>query len=245
MRHPSDARAPLLIPPGWSAAWLPAGAAGLLMLAIHGGLAISVALELVPSAWPHVDGSASVSRACRGEPAVHLFRALTLPAATLVALTWPVAGAWCTRALSAPRAGRWIAALGLVGALFLVLYATFLGTDGAIYRSLRRWGVYVFFGGTAVAQLVLTVVLHRCRNGLPALEPRVLLLARACCAFFLLAGPLNLLAAKVWNKTQVANVLEWWFALAMALHFALLARVWQRSQLRLEIGGLAPTVERR
>lgn len=222
----------------WKAWWLPALSAALLVGAIHLGLALSVTRGLVPSWFPHVDGSCSVSRACRQEPAIHVFRALTLPAATLLAGTWLVAARWLAlRELAGPRLRRAVLALGLSGALFLVLYATFLGTEGALYRLLRRYGVYVFFGGTAVAELLVTLALTRARRAgrAPEVEPWVVQALTATMVFLLAAGPVNLAAAKVLEREATANVLEWWFAIAMGLGFALLARAWARAELRIDV----------
>ena len=224
--------------PGKLAAWwLPAAAAASLVGAIHLGLVISASRGQVASWLPHLDGSCSVSKACRQEPAVHVFRALVLPTATVLAATWWVAAAWLRRrALAGPRLCRAVLALGLAGAVFLVLYATFLGTEGPVYRLLRRYGIYVFFGGTALAQLLVTLALARApQERVPTLERGVLRGMQASLVFMLGAGPLNLVAAKLIGKDVLANVLEWWFGLALGLVALLLARVWRREGLALRV----------
>ena len=59
-------------------------------------------------------------------------------------------GAAPTRKL---RALPW---LGLAAATFLVLYGTFLGTEGVAYRWMRRYGVVVYFGSTCIAMLIVS-----------------------------------------------------------------------------------------
>jgi hypothetical protein len=185
--------------------------------------------------WPHFDGNTSVSRACRQDPAIHLFRALVLPSASLLVFVWWLTARWLTLcSLASPRLARWIMGLGFAGALFLVLYATFLGTEGGVYRLMRRYGVYVFFGGTSVAQLLVTLTLRRDalaarREGRePAASPWVVGTLTALMVFLLAAGPINVAAAKVVGNDTVANVLEWWFAIAMAAALGVLAEVWWR-----------------
>lgn len=221
---------------GIPAAWIAAAAGALPLLAVHLGLAISIAVGTVAPCLPYLDGGTSVSRACRTEPAVHVFRALVLPSAAAIAATWWIAAAWLARErLAGARARRWMLALGVVGALFLVLYATFLGTQGDVYRLMRRYGVYVFFTGIALAELILTAVLARARP--PALEPWVRRAMLAACALMLAAGPLNLLAEKVVERDRAACFFEWWFALAMIGYPLLLARVWHRAGLAVDLSG--------
>jgi len=216
-------------------AWLfPALVAGLLLGASHLGLLVSFLRGEVTSLVPHLDGSVSVSKACRKEPAVHLFRALVLPSAPLLALTWWLAAGWLrARALAGPRLARALLLLGLAGALFLVLYATYLGTDGATYRLMRRYGVYVFFAGTSLAQLLLTVALSRARARLSTLTPGLLRVFRTSIVFQLAAGPLNIVAGRIIDRERVADALEWWFALAMGVVLVALAVLWRREGLRL------------
>lgn len=221
---------------GLPAAWLALAAALLPLLAIHAGWAISVASGAIEGGIPYFDGSTSISRACRKEPAVHLFRALVLPSAATVAATWWVCAAWLRRAGLVGRRGQaWVLGLGLAAAIFLVLYATFLGTDGEVYRWMRRFGVYFFFAGTAVAELVVTVVLLGAKP--TALEPWVARAMRAVCVLMLAAGPVNVLAGRVLERETVANVLEWWFTLGMVGYPLLLARVWARGGVTLSLEG--------
>ncbi|MEJ2383527.1 MAG: hypothetical protein P8Y54_03930 [Xanthomonadales bacterium] len=109
---------------------------------------------------PFFEGCVSISRAVRSGPGLHLFRAVMLPCAACLFLSWWFVRAWLTGsgACSGRRAGV-IFACGAVGAVFLVFYATWLGTEGEWYRWLRRYGVTFYFAGTAFAQLLLVWVL--------------------------------------------------------------------------------------
>lgn len=216
--------------------WWIAAAAGLVPLfAVHICLAISILTGAIESGLPYLDGSTSVSRACRHEPAIHVFRALMLPSATLVALTWWSCSGWIQNTgLGGKRARNWVLGLGLAAALFFVLYAAFLGTHGDVYRLLRRYGVYVFFGGTSVAELMVTILLSRARP--PSLEPWVRRGMWAVCWLMIAAGPVNIVAHRIVEHDVVGNALEWWFTLGMSGYLLLLARVWAREGLRLELG---------
>jgi hypothetical protein len=222
---------------GLSAAWIAAAAGGVPLLAVHVCLLISIAVGHVDPCLPYVDGGTSISRACRTEPAVHIFRALVLPSAAVIAATWWIVGAWLKReGLGGKRARRWIMALGVIAALFLVLYAAILGTQGQAYRLMRRYGVYVFFAGTGLAELILTMVLARSRP--PALEAWVRRAMFAACALMIAAGPLNLFVERVIEEDRAACFFEWWFALAMIGYLLLLARVWRRAGC--EVGLMGP-----
>lgn len=50
--------------------------------------------------------------------------------------------------------------LGSIGAFALLTYATFLGSDGEVYRFLRRYGVIFFFALTGLAQTFLVTRLY-------------------------------------------------------------------------------------
>lgn len=222
------------------ASWIALAAGALPLTAVHVCLLVSIGVGTVLPCLPYVDGGTSISRACRTEPAVHLFRALVLPSSAAIAATWWVASAWLARErLAGPRVRRWILGLGLVGALFLVLYATFLGTQGDAYRWMRRFGVYLFFSGTSIAELILTIVLARARP--PALEGWVRRAMVGACALMVAAGPLNLLAERVVERDRAACFFEWWFALAMIGYPLLLARLWRRAGLGLELGAESPS----
>jgi len=220
--------------PRLAAAWVAAAAGTVPLAAVHVCLAVSIGAGTVLPCLPYVDGGTSISRACRTEPAVHLFRALVLPSSVAIAATWWIASGWLARErLAGERPRRWMLGLGLVGALFLVLYATFLGTQGDAYRWMRRIGVYLFFAGTSIAELILTIALARSRP--PALERWVRRAMIGACTLMVAAGPLNLLAERVVVEDRAACFFEWWFALAMIGYPLLLARVWDRAGVSLEL----------
>jgi hypothetical protein len=203
-------------------------------------LGVAIAFPLAVSegqfapCMPLLDGCVSISRAGRHGLPNHLFRALLLPGAVLQGAVWCLAGAWL-RGLGAPP-GRWLRALpwiGVTAAVFLVLYGTFLGTEGAWYRWMRRFGVIFYFGFTCIGMVVVAESVRRAgaaagahRFGARALLALVLALP--------LLGLVNSLAPLAIGDAETLdrfeNATEWWGALVFTLFFVLLAVLWRRTR---------------
>lgn len=198
---------------------------------------LSSRLGLIEPCNPFLDGCVSISRAARHGLPNHLFRAFILPAAALQALCWLLCRVWLeSEGEPQSRRVRALPWVGLVAALFLVLYATFLGTEGDAYRWMRRYGVVVYFGATSVAMLLATGAL---RAGRRRTEPTVRALLVLCAALPLL-GLVNSLAP-LWlagtpARDAVNNVTEWWGGLIFVLFFFALAVMWRRSRFALSVG---------
>lgn len=189
---------------------------------------------------PYLDGCVSISRAVRSGPGLHLFRAVMLPCAMLLFLSWAMVRHWllCIGACQ-PRRAATVFWLGAVGALFLVLYVTWLGTEGDWYRWLRRYGVTVYFGGTSLAQLLLAWVLWPQRDRLTggrlggpigALTSLVVLqwfLGVASVAKRLLLDDPDLV-------DRIENLIEWYYGLPMALVLVVVALMFNRTGFRYE-----------
>lgn len=232
---------------GWPL-WPLALLAGLLP-AVAAVLAFALASHagLVPSCNPFIEGCVSISRAARHDLPNHVFRALVLPAAVLQALVW-MAQAQALRALGAPSASRSASALawlGVAAGVALVLYGSFLGTEGATYRWLRRYGTVVYFGGTCLAMLVLGRTLQRL-HALGALElphwhERTLLALFAAIVLMGLGNALVGTLADAVLKDRIENATEWWGSLGLTLGFVVLAALWRRWGLTVQLA-LPPPV---
>lgn len=211
---------------------LPAAAALLAFaLSVHG--------QAVPGCNPFIDGCVSISRAARHGLSNHLFRAMMLPAATLQGLVWLLAAHWLRGSLGPRRGLRALALLGTAAAVALVLYATFLGTEGHAYRLLRQYGTVVYFGGTCLCMLLLGQALQALAgqggSGLPAWLVRSHV-AMACVLVAL--GVANAIVAALLSpewKARAENVTEWWGALIFVLCFCTLSAAWARCGLRLRL----------
>jgi hypothetical protein len=229
-----------LWPLALTAGLLPAAAALIaLALAVHEGLA--------PSCNPFIDGCVSISRAARHGLANHVFRALLLPAAVLQALAWLLqAQALTLTARSAMRGSAiGLAVLGVAAGVALVLYGSFLGTEGATYRWLRRYGIVVYFGGTCLAMLVLGRALQRLHAlgalHLPRGHERALLTLFGAIVLLGLGNTLAGLWADAALQDRIENATEWWGSLGLTLAFVTLADLWRRWGVRSELGLRRPT----
>ena len=214
--------------------WLPL-AAGLLPAA---GTVIAFNLAVAqgqfPPCNPLLDGCVSISRAGRHDLPNIVFRGLLLPGATLQAIVWLLAPGWLQR-LGAPpdRLLRALAWVGVTAALFLVLYGTFLGTEGPGYQWMRRYGVVVYFGFTCIAMLIVGGAVRQ----IAAVTGR---LRRARAALTLLVAALPVLGlvnvtSPLYLEQQAAqdalgNVTEWWGALVFTVFFVVLGWLWRRTQ---------------
>jgi hypothetical protein len=193
---------------------------------------------------PYWDGCVSVSRAVRSGPGLMLFRALMLPTAALLAITWLCVRPWLTALRSECQSrARWISVTGFIGALFLVLYVSALGTDGPWYGWLRRYGVVVYFGLTALSQLLLVHALWPLGNDrqFGHLHGAIRALFALVCVEWL-CGVLSVAKSALLSDPalidRIENVVEWWFALALSAAFLALAVLMYRSGFR-----LSPSIE--
>lgn len=197
------------------------------IVVVHICYALSVQAASVPLCMPYFEGCTSISRAARHGLANHVFKAVMLPTAALIAVFWCVAAAWL-QIRAQPRARRIavMRGIGVIGALFLILYAAFLGADGEVYRWMRRYGVTVYFSFTVLAQMLLASVLPK--SGL-----RQALIAS--CGSMLLLGLASLpLQHFVADRDALLNAIEWCYALLMSSGFVFIGIAWWRADLRLQ-----------
>lgn len=211
--------------------------AGLLpAVAALAALWLSISLDLIPACNPFFDGCVSISRAGRHDLPNHVFRALVLPAAVLQGLTWLLCAAWLRGMESEQRVMlRVLPWLGVLAAVFLVLYGTFLGTEGQAYRWMRRYGVIFYFGFTFICMLIASGALWRLARA-EAIAPPVRLdrWLLVLCAVTLIIGLTQVFAPPLLDsadlKNRFENILEWYAALAFTLFFLALAWLWRHTR---------------
>ena len=230
---------------------LPGRASSLWPLPLIGGLLpaiaamaalwLSIALDLIPPCNPFFDGCVSISRAARHDLPNHVFRALVLPAAVLQALTWMLCAAWLRGLTADARAWlRVLPWLGVLAGACLVLYGTFLGTEGQAYRWMRRYGVIFYFGFTYLCMLIASGALWRLsRSGTIALPARLDRLLVALCVVTLAIGLIQVFVPPLLGgpdlKNRLENMLEWYVALAFTLFFLALAWIWRHTRLNARV----------
>lgn len=216
------------------ALWPLAVLAGLLpVVAVALAFPVAVGEGHFAACNPLIDGCVSISRAARHGLANHLFRAVMLPAAVLQGAVWCLCTAWL-RSIGAPtgRFVRWLPWLGVATALFLILYGTFLGTEGVWYRWMRRYGVVFYFGLTCILMLVVGGAVHDAARATGRLR-RTARLMLVLCVCLPLLGVVNSLAplaiADPVRLDHFENATEWWGGLVFSLFFGLLAVAWRRT----------------
>lgn len=212
---------------------LPLTIALTLAAAAHLALVLSIHAGHVPGCVPYIEGCTSISRAARHGLANHLFRLLVLPCAVLVGLHWWLSARWVH---AAGHSGRALLLLGLLAAVALAVYATFLGTEGAAYRFLRRYGVNVFFGSSYVAQLLF--LRAAIRSG--ALPRALRIGMQAVCVAMLLLGLLHVVTMAAIGgsdlQDKLENALEWQLGVLLAAWYVLHALLWRHEGYRATTG---------
>jgi hypothetical protein len=193
--------------------------------------------------FPYIEGCYSVSRAVRSGPGLSLFKILAFPAAMMMAWYWIRGSRWFELESEIPDfPPAWVTAMGVAGAGFFLVYALSLGTDGELYRWMRRYGVVFFFAMTSLAQLFLTSKLWRWRDELAggALKGKITLHFLVVLLMWGL-GIASAFKRKLIDDPEfldrVENALEWDFALALSLTFVAIS-LFHRSaeQLKLKAG---------
>lgn len=211
--------------------WLPLAAGLLPAVGTAVAFQLAVAQGQFASCNPLLEGCVSVSRAARHDLPNILFRALLLPGATLQAIVWLLTPLWLQRlGATRDRLLKLLPWIGVTAAIFLVLYGTFLGTEGPGYRWMRRYGVVVYFGFTCIAMLVVGGAVQRVTAATGQLH-HIGALLHALVAALPLLGVLNatspLYLANESSQDALGNITEWWGALVFTVFFLVLAWLWR------------------
>lgn len=204
------------------------------IVAIHVSLLVAFHAGVIPPCFPYLEGCTSISATGRYEPASFIFKPAMMTSWILLVMYWLFNVAWLRELArsagdSHAKLGSWAAVFGIGGAMALVLYVTFLGSQGAFYEFMRRFGVYLYFLFTVIAQIVVarhSIRLSRLLGAAPVLRISKLQMFLALVPFVL--GALNLLLKAVLDDADRAeNVIEWFFALLMHGYFILSYFCWR------------------
>ncbi|MCZ6868463.1 MAG: hypothetical protein O7G84_03030 [Gammaproteobacteria bacterium] len=204
----------------WATAWI--GAIGAYLLSAADGY--------VPWCIPHFEGCASISAAGRHGWGYFLFKATMLPSAVFGIIYWILCAHWLYRlAGQRTRCDTALSVLGIIGALALVLYGTFLGSEGDVYQLLRRYATVLYFGFTYLAQLLLS---YRARSldAAPGIVSAKLWLGLIMLTCGLVLGALINL---VEDDDHLENVSEWIFATLLTLYPLLTWRLWRQTAFKI------------
>jgi len=219
--------------------------AGILpLVAMFGALWLGVANDTIKSCIPFIDGCLSISATGRTPPGSFLFRAVMMPQAVVLFLLWYFSLHWL-RSFSyplRPSTARAILISGVVGAIALIVYVTFLGTKEPIYEFMRRIGIYFGFLGTALAQVLTAVTLARSarhENARQILRMANLMLGLCAAAFVL--GILNIVFRAILEDADaMENRIEWIASVVMQIYFFVLYRAWRHTNFNATISARFP-----
>ena len=176
---------------------------------------------VLPTCVPFIEGCTSISATGRYMPGSMPFRAVMLPQAAFLVILWWFCGSWIRQIAPQSRVSSAVVASGIVGAVALVLYVAFLGTEQPFYELMRRFGIYFYFLGTVISQFLVTLVM-------PTSRLRTAMFWLIGTPFLL--GLLNLLQKVFLDETdKLENGIEWTAALLMQVWFVLLYCAWRRS----------------
>jgi hypothetical protein len=208
--------------------------AGILpLIAMFGAFWLGVHNDVVPACIPFVDGCTSISATGRKPPGSFLFRAIMLPQAPLLLAVWYVTVLWLRSLHPDLRqsTARAILLSGIIGALALIVYVTFLGTKEPIYEFMRRTGIYFGFLGIALAQLFTAIAVVRVSKLIG--RDRLLKLARLmlglCLAMFAL-GIINVVFKIIFaDADAMENRIEWIASVLMQCYFFVMYFAWRET----------------
>ena len=195
---------------------------------------LNVRAGVLPSCMPLLDGCTSISAAGRYMPGSMPFRAVLLPQAAFLIVFWWFAMMWLEKLVPTVKKRKMIFVFGVIGAIALVLYVTFLGSHQPFYEFMKRFGIYFYFLGTALSQILLTWSMPRghLRNAM----------------FVVIGTPFGLGIINLMQKlilvepNNIENRIEWIAAVLMQVWFVLLYVAWRKSALELTVQTDPPSV---
>ena len=197
------------------------------LVGVTAAYSLNIRADVLTACIPFIDGCTSISATGRYMPGSMAFRAALLPHAGLLMIFWWFAREWLGECRRDRRGTNAVFLFGLVGAFALIVYVTFLGTTLPFYEFMRRFGIYFYFLGTALAQVSLTLAM-------PASALRRAMLAIVTTPF--LIGIANLVLKAILDDTdRLENSFEWIAALLMQTWFCLLFLAWERSRMTVTV----------
>ncbi len=222
------------------------------LFAVNLSYIMSASAELVPLCIPYIEGCTSISRAARQGDAIFLFRASMIVHAVLLMWYWRYAQCWLNilRTYGAvnqgKRSSQVMVCLGVVGAMFLILYADYLGTSGTFYRFMRRYGVIFYFTFTPLAQMIMVNQLYKISKLAPnaGIKLGVLRYQLTILVIMLLMGLISLsLKYSLGPSSERENIIEWNFALLLTAFFAGSIVMWKNLKYKLSINTDMPPTQ--
>jgi hypothetical protein len=216
-------------------AWIPFTLAGAPIATVLLCYSLSASANLIPACIPLTEGCTTISSAGRYGVAYYLFKAGMIPSAALMGLFWALCRRWYISLDCPDSMGlRMMVWLGVISAVFLILYAVALGSFGEFYKFMRRAGITVHFSFAYLAQvLLLNRLWYDHRRDLLQQLPGYIPVAMLTISLFMFA--LGLYSIPVGELIPdpddvVINMIEWNFALLLFSWYLVAGIAWRRTR---------------
>ena len=191
------------------------------IVAINITYLVSASEGYVPWCIPYWDSCTSISATGRSGTAFYIFKATMIPAALLLIWYWVLAVRKLNRF---GNTGHTILVIGIIGAIFLIVYTIALGATGDMSRFQRRIGIIIFFTFTYLAQLLFTY-----RVGKLALADPTRPIQLILCSTVLAIGLLTLiLDFTLENYDDYEDAFEWVISLLLQCYFIVSHWSWKK-----------------
>lgn len=190
---------------------------------------IAASLEHVPACFVYLEGCTTISSTGRAAPESLWFRATIIPTAVLTMICWRLVGSWL-KCLEKElyQGSAVIQILGILAAVFLIVYTVALGFIGPEYVVQRRFGVTLFFGFTFLAQILLARRLWHISINFPLRYPRKLASLKIILSWFILVvGLISIPVSNLIGSDIPENIVEWNFSLLIYCYFLLIYLGWK------------------
>jgi len=201
------------------------------ILASNGAYLLSAYNEFIPWCIPYIDGCTTISRAARSGNSIFLFRVIMIIYSVLLIWFWIYAQHWLNLLYGhTTKVARIILWLGVIGAIFLMIYIDFLGTTGEVNRFMRRFGIMVFFTLTPLAQLLMLNQHFNILKTRPEcnIRPKTLQYQLIILLLMLVIGIISILLGATQNKTyESENIIEWNYSILLTMYFAGMIFMWK------------------
>ncbi len=208
------------------------------LLSTNGVYLLSAYQGFIPWCLPYIDGCTTISQAARSGNSIFIYRATMIIYGVLLIGFWIYAQQWLNLLYGhTTRIAHIILWLGIVGAIFLIIYIDFLGTTGEVNRFMRRYGIMIFFTLTPLAQLLMLEQHYNILPSLPdgTIKPAVLKYQLFVLLLMLIIAIISTTLEATQNKTyESENIVEWNFSLLLNMYFLGMIFIWKDYRYYLE-----------
>ena len=208
------------------------------LLSTNGVYLLSAYQGFIPWCLPYIDGCTTISQAARSGNSIFIYRATMITYGVLLIGFWIYAQQWLNLLYGhTTKIARIILWLGIVGAIFLIIYIDFLGTTGEGNRFMRRCGIMIFFTFTPLAQLLMLEQHYNILPSLPdgTIKPAVLKYQLFVLLLMLIIAIISTTLEATQNKTyESENIVEWNFSLLLNMYFLGMIFIWKDYRYYLE-----------